>query len=627
MRWLPIVVTGLTARTFAIFTFRSSTSHSCTSQGYFSDGSLSKYPSFLNFSSPAPYITHSLATLLQQWPQTFFPNGHSISAALIPRHTLLYHGRHDKTDPPPSPEWLAFDVEMAYAIMGSMIDSRMLTYRTTKDVRAIYFDGMSASLMGEGTMSQMVFLYNSSDNVPRRGGFGQGPGRRPVRPPDRNGTSSNSNTEIVHGTEDKRRPGPPGGPGSWNPLADEYFRARGLCDWLSSKKLGGRGWGFEAIVRMNAGFELIWCDFESPSLQLISNLNVSVPRLDLQEDNSVEIFDENGMKQPDQQEIPLKTNDEGPNGPGFADISEPFRTNANWMWFTAATNRYNGEGRVKLDTCGLFSFYEPDLDGQSRARRMEDADRLNLTDDGHWLSPSEESRKSAALEELMKRRRAHHLGNVTKSDGQFMRSHLETRLRDVLEEKNQCSGTDWNLIAKEMMVTYAASLLNLYNIVKDTERNANDFILTMEWLRAVRVQTHWFLMPYLEYPPRRPYSKDSLGRLFGTDSRTAKHTLDRCLNRYSNHGLQLGDGERTFSDAITSTLAAICGVVVNVGMEVEYEWLSNYNTGVNGSKAHNLILFEKRKIWVERIEELMAWLGWVEQWTRCDEACGPGVSL
>ena len=40
-----------------------------------------------------------------------------------------------------------------------------------------------------------------------------------------------------------------------------------------------RHWGVEGAARMNAGFELIWCNFSSPSARLISNLNVKVPLL------------------------------------------------------------------------------------------------------------------------------------------------------------------------------------------------------------------------------------------------------------------------------------------------------------------------------------------------------------
>lgn len=62
-----------------------------------------------NFTSSAPHYFASAYSLLQQWPNTFFPNGHSIVPCEVPAFTKLYHGRGDG-DVPPSPEWVAFDV-------------------------------------------------------------------------------------------------------------------------------------------------------------------------------------------------------------------------------------------------------------------------------------------------------------------------------------------------------------------------------------------------------------------------------------------------------------------------------------------------------------------------------------
>lgn len=63
----------------------------------------------LNFSSAAPYLFSSVSSLLQQWGNTFFPNGHAIVPCEIPPFTLFFHGRTD-SELPPSPEWLAFDM-------------------------------------------------------------------------------------------------------------------------------------------------------------------------------------------------------------------------------------------------------------------------------------------------------------------------------------------------------------------------------------------------------------------------------------------------------------------------------------------------------------------------------------
>lgn len=83
-----------------------------------SNGRLGPSPWKLNFSSTAPYLFSSVSSLLQQWGNTFFPNGHSIVPCEIPPYTLFYHGRLDG-DEPPSPEWLAFDMCVPLKIKSS----------------------------------------------------------------------------------------------------------------------------------------------------------------------------------------------------------------------------------------------------------------------------------------------------------------------------------------------------------------------------------------------------------------------------------------------------------------------------------------------------------------------------
>lgn len=46
----------------------------------------------LNFSSEAPHYFASVYGLLQQWPNTFFPNGHVIVPGEIQPFTNFYHG-------------------------------------------------------------------------------------------------------------------------------------------------------------------------------------------------------------------------------------------------------------------------------------------------------------------------------------------------------------------------------------------------------------------------------------------------------------------------------------------------------------------------------------------------------
>ena len=108
---------------------------------------------------------------------------------------------------------------MSYGIMGGTRNSHMLTYQTTRRVKCIYFDGESATLFGTGQLdTQMLHIWGNLS----------GPGK----PDD-----------------------------GFRFLWDEYARAEGLCKWIADRELGGLGWGYEGIVRMNAGFEMIWCNF------------------------------------------------------------------------------------------------------------------------------------------------------------------------------------------------------------------------------------------------------------------------------------------------------------------------------------------------------------------------------
>ena len=187
----------------------------------------------LNFSSSAPHLFHSTFSLLQQLPNTVFPNGHTMAPVEMPPLTLFHHARRD-ADAPSSPEWVAFDSEMSYGIMGGHRNVWMRTYQSTRPIRALYFDGESGNLQGLGQFdTQMLLLFG---NV----------------------------TGAANETRDD--------------LELEYVRAQGLCSWLEDAGLRGPH-GFEGIVRMNAGFEMIWCDFESDGLRLMSKINVTAPRL------------------------------------------------------------------------------------------------------------------------------------------------------------------------------------------------------------------------------------------------------------------------------------------------------------------------------------------------------------
>jgi hypothetical protein len=83
--------------------------------------------------------------------------GHSLIPATIPKGTILYHGRADPQIPI-SPDWLSFDFDHAYLFCRETC--HVISMQAKRDLRLVYFDGLSAAKYKNGTMdSQDVILW------------------------------------------------------------------------------------------------------------------------------------------------------------------------------------------------------------------------------------------------------------------------------------------------------------------------------------------------------------------------------------------------------------------------------------------------------------------------------------
>ncbi|KZT56785.1 hypothetical protein CALCODRAFT_435231, partial [Calocera cornea HHB12733] len=141
--------------------------------------------------------------------------GHTIVPATVPAGTLMYHGTNGEwgPDPPEGSEWLTLDED--HALYFSSQDGRLFTYTATRDLRLLYFDGVSAAVMPTGTQdTQDVIIYG--------------------------------NVSEFH----------------WSP----FIRICQLCDWAKKHNVDG-------FVRMEFDFEIMYCEF-SDGLELVSNLDV-----------------------------------------------------------------------------------------------------------------------------------------------------------------------------------------------------------------------------------------------------------------------------------------------------------------------------------------------------------------
>ncbi|KAI9435521.1 hypothetical protein H4582DRAFT_1817493, partial [Lactarius indigo] len=156
---------------------------------------------------PNPNSTHhlifnSVSGLLQRWSNALHRNGHSLVPVTIPKGTMLYHGRVDP-QMPVSPDWVAFDFEHAYLFCRQ--SCQMVSLQAKRDLRLVYFDGLSAAKMKDGTLdSQDVLLWG--------------------------------------------RPRP-------DKFYSEFERIEGLCDW-------GKPLGLDGFVRMEFNFEAMICDLD-----------------------------------------------------------------------------------------------------------------------------------------------------------------------------------------------------------------------------------------------------------------------------------------------------------------------------------------------------------------------------
>ncbi|KAI1331420.1 hypothetical protein F5Y16DRAFT_408094 [Xylariaceae sp. FL0255] len=618
----------------------------------------------LNFTSTAPHIFSSASSLLQQWGNTFFPNGHAIVACEIAPYTLFYHGRQDD-EMPPSPEWLAFDLGMAYGIMGSFPDSHILTYQTTRTTKAVYFDGESATLMGLGQLdTQMLQIYGNISGPSLGNGF--------------------------------------------RGLGEEYARAHGLCDWLLKSGLRGPGWGFEGVIRMNAAFEMIWCDFTSPSLRLLSQVNITAPLLPSEEEEKGSFKGDPGEGEDQRKILKSRLKAEEPSDPDpppyytlppqptRTDSSsdptkpapppnwrhsdrEPFLAAQSWAWFDSAAAHYGGsvaggfgETRAKVLPCGILSYYSPRFGHLSTWRAEEERHRLNLTEKGFWegsVNRSErgmqEEDRRRALQDLTRRKRLHHLANTTAEEAAMMRGDAERTLKRYVGSgsssseaapEEMCSGADWVVMTNEIKQSTTTQLketMLLLSIFPSNHSDRKPAITTntatnttalRTWLSSLRSLNHLFMVSYLEYPKASFSSSSSSSSNENPSTTWSIHsdlyaqTYSRCRYRYtrlmepsSSSGTDpFNPEEQDLRWSVEETFGAICSVLLTIGFGIEQAWATHFQhqhpfTFTRSRSASGIEVDEDLRtlaaFWADGLDELVAWLGWADEFAGCKEVC------
>ncbi|KAK4466051.1 hypothetical protein QBC42DRAFT_167624 [Cladorrhinum samala] len=203
-------------------------------------------PSEASAAENAFHIFNSIHSAMRLWGSSLNHNGLSAFLATVPEGTILYHGS-SHPEPPTTADWLAFEIEhgewFARAIMvpppqtaqdaNPLLQHRwhraqrqpsrpgtssepqghgyLHLYRATKPLRLLYLDGMSAGNTNMGTLDMQDYLLRG-----------------------------NRSAEL------------------W----EEYERAQSLCDLVTP-------WGLQGLIRTEAGFEIVKCDF-SDSMEFLA---------------------------------------------------------------------------------------------------------------------------------------------------------------------------------------------------------------------------------------------------------------------------------------------------------------------------------------------------------------------
>ncbi|KAF8556590.1 hypothetical protein OG21DRAFT_1495412 [Imleria badia] len=178
------------------------------------DWSLNAVP---NPNSTDHLVFETVHSLLQLWPNTRMRNGHAIVPGIIPKGTLLYHGRSSNVLST-SHEWFATDPEHSYIYCGNTPEAEcwQFTLATTRLLKVVYFDGSSAVKMEDGTLdTQDLLLWGET-----------------------------------RGSE----------------MKEEMRRIKDFCKW-------GKKYGLDAFVRMQIDFEVMLCDLTS-GVRVISSSNL-----------------------------------------------------------------------------------------------------------------------------------------------------------------------------------------------------------------------------------------------------------------------------------------------------------------------------------------------------------------
>ena len=421
--------------------------------------------------------------------------------------------------------------EMSLAIYGSSGAPELHTMTTTKELRVMYLDGHSATLTSTGTLdSQMAIL---GGHVPK-----------------------DPSEDLVY---------------------NENQRAVELCQ-LADKL------GIDGVVRMNAGFEILVCDYSKSNMRNLFTTNVTVPGNKAREHDA---------------SLPRDPHRQPPLGYG-----NDFSEQNGWEWVRSSTWHYgNGdtggipENRIRLDLCGFTTWYDPSL--RSLINSHHGGVRVNDTYQNGWGL-----------------RRGHRLLGASKEDIGIFRDWISEATSR--RKNSKCSNTDWQALIETITSKYNS---RAQEILFHLNKNSSDDQAAHMIVESVYTLSHAILFPYHEYPIVAGVTK----------SEAKAKTVALCSEAYTGHiDLEsLSDFEMLIEQSAYIINSRLCQWAWDI-----FEWSDSRMHGrlEKSGRATAPNSFENMKNVrheiVQRKDEtrfLLKWIGW-DTWQKCETECAPNVS-
>ncbi|KAK4450257.1 hypothetical protein QBC34DRAFT_493943 [Podospora aff. communis PSN243] len=195
-------------------------------------------------------IFNALHSAMRQWGSSFHHNGMSIIPATIPRGTILYHGARSNNTPT-APEWLAFDREHAESFAHALPYNPLHPRPKPKPNTPL-------SLLQKPLFpSHSNPLEEEETNKTLRGYLHTFTTTRPLSLLYLDGSSAGNSPIGTLDTQDYLLRLLSPGDDCAAPILDR-LRAQDLCDVVTP-------WGYDGLIRMEIGFEVIHCRDFAPA--------------------------------------------------------------------------------------------------------------------------------------------------------------------------------------------------------------------------------------------------------------------------------------------------------------------------------------------------------------------------